>query len=58
MDAAERAERGAEEAADGVGGEARLMHMYSWLGQRSSVSNVTPIQTPPDPRPISVRAAK
>ena len=31
----------------------RLMHRYSWPGQRSSVSKVTPIQIPPDPRPIS-----
>ena len=36
----------------------RLMHMYSWPGQRSSVSNVTPIQMPPDPMPMSAREAK
>ena len=36
----------------------RLMHRYSWPGQRSSVSKVTPIQMPPDPTPISTRDGK
>ena len=36
----------------------RLMQRYSWPGQRSSVSKVTPIQMPPDPRPIRRRARK
>ena len=31
------------------------MHRYSWPGQRSSVSNVTPIHMPPDPMPMSTR---
>ena len=34
------------------------MHRYSWPGQRSRVSNVTPIQMPPDPMPIRSRAGK
>ena len=36
----------------------RLMHTYSSPGQRLSVSNVMPIQRPPDPAPMSSRAAK
>jgi hypothetical protein len=34
----------------------RLMHRYSWPGQYASVANVTPIHSPPEPRPISERA--
>ena len=34
----------------------RLMQRYSCPGQRSSVANVTPIQSPPEPKPIKARA--
>jgi hypothetical protein len=36
----------------------RLMQMYSCPGQRSSVSKVTAIQSPPEPMPMTNRAGK
>src|SRR4051812_47836768 len=33
------------------------MQRYSWPGQYASVANVMPIHSPPEPRPISARAA-
>ena len=36
----------------------RLIPAYSWPGLCSMAANMTPIQSPPDPKPISVRAPK
>ena len=36
----------------------RLIPAYSLPGLRSREAKVTPIQSPPDPKPIRVRAAK
>jgi hypothetical protein len=57
-DAAEGPQRRSDQSADRIGGEDAAHAGYSWPGQRSRVSKVTPIQMPADPRPIRKRAAK
>ena len=56
--ASDRAERRSRDAADGIGGEQARRRLYASSGKRSKTAKVAPIQSPPEPIPMSRRAAK